>query len=450
MGQVNGVTTRVDLNKFNGSWNDLMAFASSAPPKPQVGISQVSGNDGVTLVNWPDKHVELFAVSGAGDLVHSFTSGANDTWSAPAVLDGKARCGMAAGFWGDPWNYAEVWGPLTGGGAGHLWFAGGKWNKWQDLGGMGLGLSHFSTLGMADGRVDVFALGNDGAIHRNYWDLAKKDWSGWKSTGGKLATGAAGITWLDGHGELFAADGQGAAWHAVFTNDKWGAWAVLGMGVASRPVPVRWEDGHVEVFARGVDAQLKHAWWDGKMWQGFATLSGGTMIVGEPSAIMNPKGGGGAAGPEVFARDAQGRVLHAWWNGTGWTDFEPLGMQAARSDPFGWIRGDGRAAVFAVDAAGGLVHASRAANGAWSAWSKIGDGIATCADAPSAPVDGGVDQAGPTGRDDFGGPADLARAGDGGGETMKGGCGCRVGGAPSTGGWLFAFALLALLAHRRR
>src|SRR5262249_38906365 len=146
-------------------------------------------------------------------------------------------------------------------------------------------------------------------------------WAPWASMGGNMVTGAAPILWNDGHGEIFATDAQGMGWHnwsgsgAGFPGG-WHGWAQLGGILASRPGPVRWEDGHVELFAAGKDGQLYHSAWESSMWPVFSVLSAGSLIAGEPSAIMNPSGNGASPGPEIFARSqADHKVVHLWWDG---------------------------------------------------------------------------------------------------------------------------------------
>src|SRR5207245_1807922 len=113
-----------------------------------------------------------------------------------------------------------------------------------------------------------------------------------------------------GHAELFATDQSGTGWHNPYNaaTKAWTGWSSLGGSLTSRPVPVRWADGHVDAFARGSDGQLQWARW-ATSWQPFAAVSAGTQIIGEPSVISNPAGGGGVVGPEVFARDTQATVM---------------------------------------------------------------------------------------------------------------------------------------------
>ncbi|HEY4121251.1 MAG TPA: GH25 family lysozyme [Byssovorax sp.] len=391
-GTVAGVSGTVDTDQFNGAESDLVAFAGTpAPP-----LAQVNGNDGLTLVNWAsDAHAELFVKAPNGDVSHTYTAGANDTWSAPAVLDGGATCGFGSVMWPAPYSYAEVLAPLSpDGDVAHLWWTSSSgWNTFKDLG--GAGLQHVSTITWPDTHAELFALGPDGSIWHDPFDFASVDWAGWTSLGGvSFVTGAGVIEWTDGHVELFATDAQGAAWHswsgsgADFPNG-WHAWASLGGSLASRPVPVRWADDHVEVFARGTDGHLWSAPWANGDWQPFAVVDATTTIDGEPGAGMNFDGGGGVAGPEIVARRTDGAVVHLWWDGTAYSAFTPLLTQSAGGDPFFWTRLDKTAEVFVVDPHGNLTHTARDTSGTWAAWAPIASGPFDPCAAPSEGSGGG-------------------------------------------------------------
>ncbi len=428
-GTVAGIPKQVDLDRFMGTLADLQAFADG--PRP---LRQVNGNEALSVVGWLDGHVELFGVSPTGQLLHAWTTAANDTWNLPAPLDGDAKCGFASSYWGPPWSYPEVWSPLSTGNAGHLWWANGKWNTFQDYGGAGLGLRHFSTLVRGDGRTEVFALGGDGAIWHDLWDTTKKDWGGWQSLGGSFVTGASTMQWKD-HQEIFATDGAGAVWHDYTTTD-WTGWTKIdGPPMASRPVPARWPDDHGELFARGADGRLYHSAAPGNdmPFPAFTAVSTATM-QGEPSVIVN-QGNGASTGTEVFARDGAGKVVHLWWTGSAYNDFQPLGDQASASDPFAWIRGDGLAEVFAIDASGTLTRAIH--DNGWQPWTPIGGGFSPCAEAPAAP-DAGADLA----------PSPTGDAG--GGVDAKGGCSCAIGERSHAPAPLLAIALLLAISLRRR
>jgi lysozyme len=485
-GTVSGIPATVDRDVYNGSLTQLQQLANTTVTLP---IAQQSGNDAITVVNWPDEHMDVFAMTPAGEMEHANTTTTGDSWTAFASLASGADCGSAASFWGAPWTYPELFSPLSAGSTAHLWYTSGVgWNKYQSYGGSDL--SHFATLVWLDGRTEVFALGAAGDIWHNFWDTTTVAWSGWASLGGSFVTGVGTIMWSDGTGELYATDSAGDIWHSWsgtgtgFTNG-WYTWTKFGSGMASRPSPVRWADGHAEVFVRGADNQLYHA--DFSMtsgWPAFTVLSAGSQIIGEPSAIMN-SGKGSTAGPEVFARDTTGQVVHLWWNGSAYTSFTALGTEIAASDPFGWTRGDGNAELFAVDQSGDFVHSYRPSTGTWGAWSSIGTGFDSCAPAlPVVTTDAGVTttDAGEGERDagiekdagtepdagvekDAGATADAgaveADAGapqmppvaDGGDDTnplkSQGGCSCGSAGG-SADAALLALLVFALVSLRRR
>lgn len=461
-GSVAGIAGNVDRDRFNGSLADLKQFVSTAKP-----IAHGNGNEAMSIVDWPDGHTELFAVTPGGNLMHSYNGKGNDMWSAPAALDGSAKCGFASSFWGGSWLYPEVFAPLGNNATGHLWYTAGKgWNTFQPFGGANLGLGHMSTAVWADGTTQVFALGKDGAIWTNWWVIGGSDWPGWSSLMGTWVTGAGVIRWEDDHVELFTVDAQGQPWHnwTAAGHGKWQGWAKLaGPRLATRPIPTRWDDGHVELFARGADSHLYHAWFDSKNgWQPFALLSPNTTHLGEPSAIEYSKRDGAATeGPWVFARDDQGLLGELHWDGTAFTSFAPIGKQKAASDPLGWVRPDGNLEVFAVDSNGTLVRALRSGNN-WSAWNPIGNGFDACSveQPPPPPPDGGApDMAKGVVSNDMAGsaPADLAidlavaSADAGSGNQVQGGCQCRANGrAPSDPSVLVAILVLGLITLRRR
>jgi len=355
-------------------------------PPEYAGLSQVSGNEAIALVNWPDTgtwpldgHAEVFITTPSGDMMHLYSAGNGDDWTAPSKLDGGAKCGFAASYWPPPKNYPEIFTPWHETSTAHLWLASGEWNTFQDFGGGHL--EHLSTVVWRDRRVEVFGLGQDGAIWHNWWVNDSTYWSGWQSLGGNFVTGAGAISWGDGHVEIFATDSSGKVWHN-WTGDfpgGWHGWESIEGNIASRPVPVRWPDGHVEVFARGTDGLLYHSWYAGEPgWVTFVPESTGVRFEGEPSVAMNPEGAGTPAGPEIVVRGQDSKVLHTWWDGTSYRQFEPLGNQSTASDPFAWIRTDGTMEVFVIDPEGNLAHIRRSESKIWGEWKIIGSGLEPC------------------------------------------------------------------------
>jgi len=371
-----------------------------------------SGNDALTAVNWADQHVEVFGRSPTGGLIHAATSGSGDGWSTNNLLGTGVACGSATAAWGPPALVPEIFSPTTAGAVGEVLYSGGSWDSLAAFG--GAGYSQLTTAVGNDGSARVFALGADAAIWVNAWSRSSSAWSGWTSLGGKLSTGAGAITWGNGTIEIFAVDSAGLLWHRNTDSTApsgWSPWAQLGgnANLVSRPVAVRWSDGkagHAEVFARDASNHIAHS--EYSYTSGWATpvaVSATTEIVGMPTVLMNPASSS-IAGPEVFARNSAGQILHATRSGAVYSAFAQLGDQRSASDPLAWIRGDKTAELFAVDAAGNLVRTRRSASGTWSPWSAIASSFDPCSGtpiiiAPDAGTDAGPD-AGPDAGDDAG------------------------------------------------
>ena len=81
----------------------------------------------------------------------------------------------------------------------------------------------------ADGRLEIFARGGDGAVWHMWQTAPNNGWSGWYSLGGwidllKVSSND------DGRMEIFARGGDGAVWHMWQTapSNGWSGWNSLG------------------------------------------------------------------------------------------------------------------------------------------------------------------------------------------------------------------------------
>lgn len=419
--------------------------------------AQSSANDFISLVNWPDGHAEAFVRTTGGGLAHT-SSQAGDAWSTPELLDGGVACGSTANYWPNLLKGAkdaEVVSPLSGGGAGHLWWSGGSYGASSPLG--TASLSHLQSVAHFDGNLEVFALGADGAIHSNKSDRWADKWSDWQSLGGSFRTGASAIVWNDGHTELFATGTDGTPQHDWIEGGTWHGWAPMKGELLSRPVPVRWADGHVEVFATGADHKLQRSSITAGEWSAFEDVEPTTEIAGDPSVLMNVASKGVSAGPEVFARSMGGKIVHLAWDGTKYGAFTPVLDQSTFADPMGWVRQDDSVEIFAVDPQGDLVHSKRDA-GVWSAWASIGGDVDACAakmnaEPPPPPPPSGWGSiakasAGSNGDPDPG--ASAAPAGDDAGANSGCGVPAGSGGSSALGALVMALGLAAARGRRAR
>jgi uncharacterized membrane protein YgcG len=435
-----------------GQWHYQPPVPMLAPP------ATANGNLAMTLVSWPDEHVELFADTQKGQVVHVYTTGAGDSWSLAASL-GASSCAVASVFWppNSPAN-VSIFDALPTGKTEDIAYTSGAWPSFTPFG--DAGLARLSTLAFSDGRVEVFGLGYDEAIWHHAWDPTSKSWSGWRSLGGRFVTGVAPILWGDGHGEIFATDASGVAWHdwtSSASSPSWGGWQTMtGSKLATRPMPARWADGHVEVFARGVDDTLYVSNSSAGTFPTFSQVNSSTPIAGEPSIVVYA-----SYGPEVFARDPSGVLMHAWTEGSALVAWASDLNETLASDPLAWMRPDGQAEVFGVDPMGNLVKSIHSGP-TWSSWSTLATGIDPCTTVPTPPApkkgSGAGGSAGSGGSGGSRGPGGSDGTGGTTGSTGKspavsassGGCCASPASAPGGAGWLPLALGLAVTTWARR
>lgn len=160
-----------------------------------------------------------------------------------------------------------------------------------------------------DGRLEVFARGQDNALW-HIWQLAPNgNWSGWASLGGQLAGNPCVISNADGRMEVFVRGTNNGLWHLWQTapNNGWSGWASLGGVITSNPAAGRNKDGRVEVFARGANGALWHLWQlaPNGNWSAWGSLGG--SIVGDSAVGSNLDGR-----MEVFVRGLGLGLWHRW------------------------------------------------------------------------------------------------------------------------------------------
>ncbi|MFE2751514.1 hypothetical protein ACFXGA_05870, partial [Actinosynnema sp. NPDC059335] len=65
----------------------------------------------------------------------------------------------------------------------------------------------------ADGRIEVFARGGDGALWHIWQTAPNNGWSGWQSLGGYITSPPVVMNNADGRLEVFVVGGDNALWH---------------------------------------------------------------------------------------------------------------------------------------------------------------------------------------------------------------------------------------------
>lgn len=153
-----------------------------------------------------------------------------------------------------------------------------------------------------------------------------------------------------------------------------------GGALNSSPGAASWGRGRIDAFALGTDDQMWH--WDGTRW---ALPIGGTLRRVNPAAT--------SWAPnrlDVFPVGTTGRVLHSYWNGSGWGGYEDLGVPPsglmANTGVAAASWGRGRLAVYATNAQGRVfqkLYDEQPGGRGWGGWTALPTGVRTN-DSPAA------------------------------------------------------------------
>lgn len=112
-------------------------------------------------------------------------------------------------------------------------------------------------------RQAVFVRGMDDSIWWRVTDKANKKWMPFNSLGGlKMSSDPTAIPWKNGGILLFARGLDNALWVRQYRaeNQQWTAWFSWGGTLAGSPDATTWGGNRVDVFARAADGSVLHAW----------------------------------------------------------------------------------------------------------------------------------------------------------------------------------------------
>jgi hypothetical protein len=182
----------------------------------------------------------------------------------------------------------------------------GEWSRWRSYptGGPNL-FGSPAVARSADGHLELFVLGDDGALW-HMWQIAPKNgWSQWVSHGappGLLLNSAPSVAaGEDGRLDVFIVSQEAALWHIGKTaaNSGWSDWVSHGspsgvlFGSDSTPVVASSADGHLELFVVGNDGRLwqmrqtaPNGGWSG--WRPHDAPSGMKFPPASPGGCLRP------------------------------------------------------------------------------------------------------------------------------------------------------------------
>ena len=348
-GSVGGVSGNVDLDRFQGTQDDLDDFIEACDGDFSHWFSLDDG-----LRSWPavgrnkDQRLEVFWRDADGALCHKWQlAPGSDSWSVSASL-GTPSPGNAVD---DPVVISDAEERLmvfVRDANGVPWYirqevANGSWDDWTFLGGV---FESPPAVGRnQDERIEVFGRGTTGMLYHK-WQLApgSDSWSNWSSLdapSGSAIHDPAVISDAEERLMVFVRDSNDALCYIrqVVPNGNWGAWTTFVDTLDGPPAVGRNQDERVEVFWRDASGALYHKWQltpASDSWSSAASLGG---LVYDPVVIQNAHGC-----LEVYVRGVHRKLwrIRQTASNNGWGSWEPLsgccqGRPGVHLNAEGWV-----------------------------------------------------------------------------------------------------------------
>lgn len=361
--------------QLDGSWQDDLdrTRACTIGLYTSPGIALTVGS-----TDWP-----RVAASGRDPSVAAFTRNVLDALSVPqpgwSPLGGQLTSAPAVARNAD--GRLELYGRGYDGAARHCWQTApnGGWSPWSMQGGALAGSGYLSTrlasARNADGRLAVAARFEDGSVQVVSQQAPNNGWGPWVSLSGKVGGDPVLAQHQDGRLAVFVRGHDGIVYvqHQAAPGAAFGGWAGLPenapIRVTGNPGVARNADGRLQLFARGGD----HAIWHlaqvapNGPFGPWASLGGD--FAGDPVVGVNADGR-----LEVFARGPNGRLYHAWQKSPGGA-LSPFAYRGgALTGNLAVARNaDGRLEVLARGTDNAIWSiAQTAPNSDWGSWTSLG------------------------------------------------------------------------------
>ena len=181
----------------------------------------------------------------------------------------------------------------------------------------------------ADGRLELFATGNDGGVYHAWQTAPNGIWSGWAAIPGlTTARSVVAASGVGGHLVAAARLANGTVSIATFSGSAWSGWSSIGGPTTGAISPVTNIDGRAELFAISTGGTVVHQWQNGSgHWMGWVALTGITGAT-DVEVVSNAAVGRGL---EAFVVAGQGSISHAWQirAGGAFSAWAPLGGHAS-------------------------------------------------------------------------------------------------------------------------
>ncbi|KAF2813887.1 fucose-specific lectin [Mytilinidion resinicola] len=166
-------------------------------------------------------------------------------------------------------------------------FSGGWSSDWVSLG--GVFTSPPAIVSWGPNRLDVFAIGSDGAMWRKAWggnNPTGWDVEDWYSLGGKFSTPPAVAARMPRRLDVVALGTDNQLYH-ISWQENWSNWEPLGGPFRGTPTIVSWGKDRLDIFVLGTDYVVWHKAWTGNAWSDWESPGGDMKWESEPVAVVS-------------------------------------------------------------------------------------------------------------------------------------------------------------------
>ena len=375
-GSVSGIAGNVDRDVLGGSLSAVIA-GSTGNPHINPCIARTS-----------DGRQTIFAIGHTGNLYQNYQTAPNSGWSGWQAMGNSGNVWTQNGIPAVGTNSdgrLELFIVGTDGSVNHIWQlhpgsnASTNWSSFTTFSSHVNQTVKLAVGKFANGALDVFVIGTDGALYHNY--QGSSGWTGFQSLGGNWNqnTDIAVNNELDGREEVFLVGTTGNLynnWQTTANGTSWNGWHDLS-GALSDTVRIavgRNSDGRLEAFTIGTDGVSYHEWETAAnsptSWSAWSSLAGSWETDAKTCVAADANGA-----LEVFLIGHTGNVYHNYQNGSGWSGWLGLGGSFTQNiRPCVGQNADGRLEIFLTGPNTDMLHAYETSpnSTSWSGWGSLG------------------------------------------------------------------------------
>jgi N-acetyl-anhydromuramyl-L-alanine amidase AmpD len=330
-----------------------------------------------------DGRQEIFVVNKSGALTHSYQTTINGTWSGFTSLGGSFAQNCQPKVLRNQDGRLEVFAINSSGQLCHASEStAGNSSSWSALSTFSSSLTQQVKVGggkNANGTLDIFVVGTDGALYEMHQTSPGGSWSSWVALGGVWSEDCdiANGNDLDGRQEVLLIDASGHV-NTFYQTAVNGSFAQASLGGTfsqnARMTMARNSDGRLEAFVVGSGGALYHSSQTSAngSWSSWTSLGGTWPSGAQPVAGAEQNGT-----LEVMLVGSTGNFYHNYQTGGGsWSGWVNIGGTFnTNTRPALGINQDGRLEAFLVGKTSGDMqrNAETSANSTtWASWTSIG------------------------------------------------------------------------------